>query len=233
MKRLVIVIISMIMVLMGAHAQSDRDLIRQGNHLYALHKYTEAEVAYRKAIALNPNNPRAIYNLGCALQKEKRDSDAIKQYTQSVKIEPNQNVRAQGYFNMGVAYQSLKDYAKAIEAYKNCLRLKPDDNDARYNYVLCKHMLKNQQNNGGGNKNDKNKDKDKNDKNKQDKQNQQNKDKQQNKDQQKNQQPQNGEISKENAEQMLQAAMNEEKATEAKLKKAMQQPSSSSHEQNW
>lgn len=138
---------------------------------------------------------------------------------------------------MGVAWQTLKNYDNAIEAYKNCLRLNPNHSNARYNYVLCKQMQKKQKQNGGKNGNDKknkndNKDKDKN-KNKNGQNNNQNKNKNDNNQQQNNNQQQSGEMSKENAEQLLQAAMNEENQTEAKLKKAMQQPSNRNLDKNW
>lgn len=230
MRRYILFIILLIS-LQGAFAQTDRDLIRQGNKLYAQHKYAEAEISYRKAVAQNGNNSRALYNLGCALQKEHRDSDAISQYELAVKSEPNARVRSQAYYNMGVAFQTQKNYGQAIEAYKNCLRLNPGDNDARYNYVLCKRMQSQQKKNGSNNKNDKDKNKDKN-KNNQDKNKEKNKNQQdKNKDSSSNQQ--NGEMSKDNAEQLLQAAMNEEQQTEAKLKKAMRQPSSRSLDKNW
>lgn len=225
----------MLIAVQGAFAQTDRDLIRQGNRLYAQHKYSEAEIAYRKAVAQNGNNSRALYNLGCALQKENRDSDAIAQYEQAVKSEPNAKVRSQAYYNMGVAYQTQKNYQQAIEAYKNCLRLNPGDNDARYNYVLCKKKQSQQQkNNGSNNQNNKDKNKD-NNQNKQNQNKDKNKEQQnKNKDNNQNQQnQQNGEMSKDNAEQLLQAAMNEEQQTEAKLKKAMQQPSRRSLDKNW
>lgn len=234
MRRYIIIAILTLIAFQGAFAQTDRDLIRQGNKLYGQHKYQQAEVAYRKAVAQNPNNSRALYNLGCALQKENRDSDAINQYQKAVKLEQNTTVRSRSYYNMGVAYQLKKDYGKAIEAYKDCLRLNPGDNDARYNYVLCKRMQNQQNQNSGSNqKNKDDKNKDKNDKN--NKKNQQNKDnnKQQNKNNDQQQQQQNGEMSKENAEQLLQAAMNEENQTEAKLKKAMQQPSRRQLDKNW
>ncbi len=234
MKRYIFIIILAITAVQCAVAQTDRDCIRRGNSLYASGRYAEAEVEYRKAIAANPRNPRALYNLGCALQKEKRDSDAIRQYEEASKIEPNKKVRSQAFYNMGVAFQMRKDYGHAIEAYKNCLRLNPDDNDARYNYVLCKQQQSKQQQNGSNNKNQDNKDKNKNknDKNQQDKnknnKNQNKDNQQQNKDNQ-----QNGDISRDNAEQMLQAAMNQEQETEAKLKQAMQQPSSRNLDKNW
>lgn len=235
MKRYITVIVLLVSVLSGAWAQTDRDLIRQGNKLYAARKYAEAEVAYRKAIAQNPQNPRALYNLGCVLQKENRDSDAVKQYEQAVKLEPNKTVKSQSYYNMGVVYQTKKDFANAIEAYKNCLRLNPADNDARYNYVLCKRQQQQQQQNGGSNNKDNN---DKNNKNNsKNSKKEEKKDSDQNKENSKQQSDkgdqQNGEMSKDNAEQLLQAAMNEENETEAKLKKAMQQPSRRQLDKNW
>lgn len=229
MRRYILVIILFVVAAVGGYGQTDRDLVRKGNKLYAVHKYAEAEVAYRKAIALSPQNSRAIYNLGCVLQKENRDSDAVRQYEQAVKLEPNEKVRSQAYYNMGVALQRSKDYSKAIEAYKNCLRLNPSDNDARYNYVICKRQQKQQQQQSG--KNDKNNDKNNNNDKKQ--QNKNDKDKNQNNKKQPDNSQQNGGMSKDNAEQLLQAAMNEERQTEAKLKKAMQQPSRQTLDKNW
>lgn len=233
MKRYIITFILTIMVVAGALAQSDRDLIRQGNRLYGDHKYAEAEVAYRKAIAKNPNNSRAFYNLGCALQKQNRDSDAVKQYSRAVELEPNDSVRAYAYYNMGVALQSMKDYGKAIEAYKNCLRLNPGDNDARYDYVECKRKQKQQQQqNKNNNQQQNNKNSDKKDNNKEQKD--KNEDKNRNNDRkQDNGQEQKGDMSRDNAEQLLQAAMNQEKQTEARIKKAMQQPSTRPLDKNW
>lgn len=233
MKKYLIMIVLAVVAVSTATAQTDRDCIRHGNRQYADNKFAEAEVEYRKAIALNPRNPRAIYNLGCALQKQGRDSDAVRQYEQAVKLEPNKKVRSQAYYNMGVAKQRTKDYGSAIEAYKNCLRLNPSDNDARYNYVLCKRQQQQQQ--SGSNNKNKNSDKNKNnnDKNKNNNNDKQNK-KNQNKDkQQQNQNQQDGDLSRQNAEQMLQAAMNQEKQTDAKLKQAMQQPQRQQLDKNW
>ena len=53
-----------------------------------------------------------------------------------------------------------------------------------------------------------------------------------NKDQQKQKQ-QDEKMSKDNAEQLLNAAMQQEKATQQKLKKAQNQPRNSNHLKNW
>lgn len=48
-------------------AQTDRQLIRKGNREFQKKNYVNAEIEFRKAIAFNPTNPQALYNLGTAL----------------------------------------------------------------------------------------------------------------------------------------------------------------------
>ena len=184
------------MLLVGtaqAGAQTDRNLIRQGNRAFKSQKWAVAETQYRKAISKNQKNPQAIYNLGCALLAQQKDSLAMVQFGNAAQLESNIFRRSKSYHNMGVVMQNHREYAQAIEYYKMALRCNPQDNETRYNLALCKKLLKNNQqnqnnkNNKDKNKNDKNKDK-KNDKNKNkdgQNKNDQNKDKQ-NKNQDKN-----------------------------------------------
>lgn len=199
--------------------QSDRQFIRNGNKLYRQQDYAKAEVEYSKAIAANASNTTAIYNLGCALQMQQKDSAAVVQYEKAGKAETSKRRKSMAYHNIGVICQKNQLFQEAIEAYKESLRNNPGDNETRYNLELCKRQLKKQNQNGGSQNNeDKNKDKDK-----QDKQQKQDKNKQ-------NQQQQ---MSKENAEQLLNAAMQEEKATQKRMKQKMQQPQRRSLNNNW
>lgn len=190
------IIVTVAFLLVGgtnADAQTDRNLIRQGNRAFKSQKWAAAETQYRKAISKNQKNPQAIYNLGCALLAQQKDSLAMVQFGNAAQLESNIFRRSKSYHNMGVVMQNHRDYAQAIEYYKMALRCNPQDNETRYNLALCKKLLKNNQqnqnnkNNKDKNKNDKNKDK-KNDKNKNkdgQNKNDQNKDKQ-NKNQDKN-----------------------------------------------
>ena len=210
--------------------QSDRQFIRNGNKLYRQQDYAKAEVEYSKAIAANASNTTAIYNLGCALQMQQKDSAAVVQYEKAGKAETSKRRKSMAYHNIGVICQKNQLFQEAIEAYKESLRNNPGDNETRYNLELCKRQLKKQNQNGGSQKNeDKNKDKDK-----QDKQQKQDKNKQ-NQQQQQQQQQQNKQqqMSKENAEQLLNAAMQEEKATQKRMKQKMQQPQRRSLNNNW
>ena len=214
----------------GMQAQSDRQMIRQGNKQYRKGNVAEAEVSYRKAVERNERNPQANYNLGNALMGQRKDSLAITQLEKAAKLETNPLRRAQAYHNMGVICQQHRMFGEAIEAYKEALRNNPTDNETRYNLELCKRQQQDQQQDQNQ-QNQQNKDnQDKQDQQKQQKQQEQ----QQKQDEQKQeQQQQKQQMSKENAEQLLNAAMQEEKQTQERMKKAQQQPQKRRLEKNW
>ena len=210
-------------------AQTDRQYIRQGNKQFRMGDYPNAEVSYRKAIEQNPKNPQASFNLGNALMAQKKDSAAVTQFENASRLETNPLRKAQSFHNIGVICQTHKMYGEAIEAYKSALRLNPNDDETRYNLVLCKHQKQKQdqqKQNQGQNNDDQKKD----DQKKDDQQKDQNSDKQDDKKQQEQQKPQ---MSKDNAEQLLNAAIQNEKQTQDKLKKAQQQPQRRANQKNW
>lgn len=216
----------MAMCVTNVYAQSDRQFIRSGNKLYRSQNYAKAEAEYRKAIAQNSKNPQALYNLGCALMMQQKDSAAIVQYENAGKLESSKSRKAKIFHNIGVICQNHQMYGEAIEAYKESLRNNPDDNETRYNLALCKRQQKNQKQNGGEQKKkDDQKGKDK-----------QKKDDQQQKQQDQQQQQKNkpkDRMSKENAEQLLNAATQQEKATQQRMKKAMRQSGKKKLKKNW
>ena len=219
--------IALLLVAVTASAQTDRQYIREGNKQFRVGQYDKAEVSYRKAVEKNPKNPQAAYNLGNALMAQKKDSAAVQQFEQATRIETNPLRKAAAYHNMGVICQTHKMYGEAIEAYKNALRLNPNDDETRYNLVLCKKQKQKQDQNQQQNQN--NKDDQKKDDQKKDDQKDQNKDKKDDK-QQQQQKPQ---MSKDNAEQLLNAAIQNEKMTQDKMKKQQQKPQRRNVLKNW
>ena len=226
-----IVVFILLMIASVAFAQNDRDYIRSGNRLYRNKSFDKAEVEYCKAVSANAENPQAVYNLGCSMMMQQKDSVAIQYFERASKLETNKLRRAKSNHNIGVILQNHKMYDKAIEAYKQALRDNPNDDETRYNLALCKKLLKN---NPDNNKQNKNQDKDKNqDKNKEEnKDNDKDKDKNKDKKDQQNPPPQE-QMSKDNAEQLLNAAMQNEKQTQQRLQKAMQQPRKTRSQKNW
>ncbi len=218
-----IILILLLYVATMSYAQTDRQFVRNGNKHFYKQQYDKAEVQYRKAVSNNPSNPQALYNLGCALMMQNKDSAAIVQYQKAAKVEKNKLRLASVYHNIGVICQNHKMYGDAIKAYEQSLRNNPKDNETRYNLALCKKMQKDNKN--------KNDNKKKNDNNKQ----QNNKDRNNNKEKDNNKQQQPKEqMSKDNAEQLINAAIQNEKATQQRLKKAMQKPGTrKSSDKNW
>jgi len=219
--------IALLLFALTASAQTDRQFIREGNKQFRVGDYAKAEVSYRKAVEKNPKNPQAAFNLGNALMAQKKDSAAVQQFEQSARMETNPLRKSAAYHNMGVICQTHKMYDDAIEAYKNSLRLNPNDDETRYNLVLCKHLKKKQD--------DKQK---QNQQNKDDKQNQDDKkddkkDQKQDKKDDKQQEQQKPQMSKDNAEQLLNAAIQNEKMTQDKMKKQQQQPQRRNVLKNW
>lgn len=223
-KRKKMVTILLLLISVSAVAQTDRQYIRQGNKQFHSGDYPGAEVSYRKAVEKNPKNPQATFNLGNALMAQKKDSAAVVQFENAARLETNPLRKAQSYHNMGVICQTHKMYGEAIEAYKNALRLNPDDDETRYNLVLCKHQKQKQDQNRQNQQNN-------DDQKKDDKKDQQKPE--ENKDKQKQQEQPKPQMSKENAEQLLNAAIQNEKQTQDKLKKAQQHPQRRNIQKNW
>ena len=231
---IILLLLTALSVSSYADNRQARKLIRKGNALYRADKRQEAQVDYLKAYRADSTDARVQYNLATSMfpqdyklvQKERCDTMAMM-FERAAQAETNPLRKAKAYHNEGVAYQGVKDFGKAIEAYKNALRCNPNDDESRYNLVLCQRQLKNQ---GGGNNNHQQDKQDQQDKQQQ--QQQQNKqEKQKKQDQQ--QQQQEPPMSKENAEQLLNAAMQREKETQKRMKEAQQQPQRRRIEKNW
>ena len=131
-----IILILLLCVATMSYAQTDRQFVRNGNKHFYKQQYDKAEVQYRKAVSNNPSNPQALYNLGCALMMQNKDSAAIVQYQKAIKVEKNKLRLASVYHNIGVICQNHKMYGDAIKAYEQSLRNNPKDNETRYNLDL-------------------------------------------------------------------------------------------------
>lgn len=216
------VLIILLGIVAVANAQTDRQFIREGNRMYHKQDYAKAEVLYRKAISKNASNPQALYNLGCALMMQNKDSAAVEQYLNSAKLEKNKLRLSGTYHNIGVIFQKYRMYGEAVKAYEQSLRNNPKDNETRYNLALCKRLQKKQKGNGGNNKNQDNSEGQNKEENNNDKAKGKNK-----------QQKPKEQMSKDNAEQLLNAAVQNEKVTQQRLKKALQKPGSRHLQKNW
>lgn len=201
----------MLLMSVSAFAQkAERDYIRKGNRAFKDSVYVDAEVDYRKALDANPQSTIARFNLGNTLLWQNKAQEAMNEFADAARIEKDKGRKAQIFHNMGVIFHTTKEYEKAIEMYKEALRNNPSDDETRYNLALAQKMLKDQQQN----QQDQNQDQ-------QQQQQQQQQEQQQQDQQQQQQQPEQkqDEMSKENAEQLLNSVMQDEQNTQDKVKK--------------
>ena len=219
----------------SASAQKERKFVREGNDYFDVGlkdtakldtiTFGKAEVAYRRALQIKPEDFHWQFNLADAIYKQKKSDQAATEFEKLADKADKPIEKSAVYYNLGNSLLTQKKFDPSIDAYKKALRITPNDPEAKYNLAYAEKMKKEDEKQK---KKDKDKDKDKKDKNK-DKNKDQNKDQDKNKDQNKNNQnqdqnqqnkPQQNKISKQSAEQMLQALENEEQKTQEKVKKA-------------
>lgn len=227
-------------------AQTDRREVRAGNRKFSKGNYGESEIDYRKAVLKDSLSIAGQYNLASALYRQENFEEAAKSLAKIETEVAETPYASDYYYNEGDVALQRKDYAAAVKAFRESLLLNPGDIDAKENYLYAKEMLKNQQGGGHGQNQDQNQQ----DQDKQDKDNKQdnNQDKNQDKNQQdqpqnqeqapqdQEQQPQDrqGDISQQQARQMLRAVQAQEKETQEKVKKEKAALlKSSQKEKNW
>lgn len=245
--RYILLIISLCMAV-GSYAQrTDRDFVRRGNKLYADSLFVKAEVEYRRALDVNPQSMEAMYNLGNSLLAQQKAEEAMKQYQAAASLisaggrniavaDEDKMKLAQIYHNMGVLLQSSQQLDACIEAYKSALRNNPRDHETRYNLTLAmkqRQQQQEQQQNQDQQNQDQQKEEEKQEQEQQNQQNQQEQEQQEQQEQQQQQPQEQQDMSKENAEQMLNAIMQDEKEIQEKVQKAMQEVQPRRFEKDW
>lgn len=243
--RYLIYIVSVLLTfcMVDLSAQSERKLVRQGNSEYEDGNFAEAEVEYRKALTENPNYYKGKFNLGDAMYNLENFEESGKIFNELAEANLSPEQKSKVHYNQGNNLMKEQKWGEAVEAFKKSLRLNPEDYDAKYNLEYARKKLaeqqqqqQNQDQNQDQDKQDQEdkkdeQDQDKNDdqkdqdqKDQKDQQDKQDQNKDQNKDDKKDQkqdqqQQQQQNISKQDAQRMLEALKNDEKSTLQKLQK--------------
>jgi tetratricopeptide (TPR) repeat protein len=235
-----LLISALLIIFTTLNAQTDKKFIRKGNKEYNKSKYSDSEISYRKAIDKNKQSPDAVFNVGDALYKQDKFEEAGKQFVESTNENDDRIKKSAGLYNLGNSLLKANKLQESIEAYKNSLKLLPDNREAKYNLAYAQDLLKlqqEQQKKQQQDKQDQNKDKKKEDQKKDKDQNDKNKDQQKeqkdNQDQKQQQQPQKQEISKEDAQRLLNSLANDEKNVQEKVKLAKASKTKVRTVKNW
>lgn len=196
-----------------AMAQPAQKLVRSGNTSYKNGHFKDAEIDYRKALTKDPNSQKATFNLGNSLYKQQNFEEASSQYLKLAQSEQKDANKANVFYNLGNSLLENKKYKESIDAYKMALRQNPKDEDTRYNLSYALTKLQQQK------------------KQEQNKKQQQQQQKQQ--EQQPKQQQPKPNMSKQDANRMLNAMNNNEKRTLDKTKNKANAASQSQPEKDW
>ncbi|MEM9006158.1 MAG: tetratricopeptide repeat protein [Cyanobacteria bacterium P01_F01_bin.86] len=108
--------------------------VEQGNLLLADQDFATAIAAYDAALALQPDDPTALYNKGIALSNLGRYEVAIAAYDAALALQPD---APSALNNKGYALSNLGRYEAAIAAYDAALALQSDDPTALNNKGLA------------------------------------------------------------------------------------------------
>ena len=252
MKRLMILILALVSAV-TVSAQTDRKEVRAGNKAFRKGDFRKSEIDYRRAVLKDSLSVAAQYNLASSLYRQddyEGAQKALSSIAETVSGIEAAGTKADFYFNQGDVALAQKDYASAVKSFRQSLLLRPDDMDAKENYIYAKEMLRQSQDNQGGqdgdnsqNQDDQNNQNNQNNQDNQDNQDnnqqQNNNNQQQNNQNQQNPQDQNnaaaeGNISRQQARQMLNAIQAKEKETQDKVKKEKAEMlKSRQKEKNW
>jgi tetratricopeptide (TPR) repeat protein len=236
--RMKLVVLICLLLPFSAWSQMEKIDTKKGNNEYRSGRYDVAIKDYTKALENDPEYMEAIFNTGNALQQmarrlqeqaqnagseeEKKElitgaktasEKAASQFASVAKMAKTNEEINKAQYNLGNSRLMSGELDAGIEAYKEALRKVPNDDDARYNLAYAQHLKKQQeqQQQQQDQKQDEQQDQEK-------KEQEQNQD-QQNQEQQNQEQQEPQQLSKEEAEQLLQALMKQEKDLQEELKK--------------
>ena len=138
-----LIAIVLVFSFVSASAQTDEKLIRKGNRFYKRGNYTEAEVQYRKALDVRPNNAHAQFNVGDALYAQENYDAAYEAFQKVVEMSPDAKLKSNAVFNMGNCLLAQGKFYDAFNIYKVSLKLNPENEAALYNLEYCRaHLVK-------------------------------------------------------------------------------------------
>lgn len=114
------------------------DAFEQAKAIHEEGRLNDAVIAYRQLLQTEPDNFKALNNLGTVYEEKEDYSAAVASYRQALRINPE---AAPVHFNLGHALQEQGKLEAAIDAYETVLELRPNDPAAYYNIGHAYHDI--------------------------------------------------------------------------------------------
>jgi tetratricopeptide (TPR) repeat protein len=131
MMRTSIAALFLLAVSAAAQQPDPEQLVREGVALYDQGQYDAAVGKYRQALALDPKNPNAAYELGLTYAALGKYAECSATLRPLVDIAPAQ-LKLQTLTMLGNCLDASGDRKRAIETYRTALKFAPDDPRVEY-----------------------------------------------------------------------------------------------------
>jgi tetratricopeptide (TPR) repeat protein len=129
-------IIILILIIPGcaSRGQKARKINDQGVDSYRNQDYVSARVKFEKAVAVDPNNADAHYNLGLIYFGDRNLEKAVVQYKKAIALDPR---HANARLNLGIALAQAGSYDQAVAEYEEAIKVRPDFAEAYNNLAVA------------------------------------------------------------------------------------------------
>ena len=128
----ILLLLSAFLPAQGQNTDAEKKLLA-GNELYKKEQFEEAAVEFRAALAQEPHNKIAKFNLANTLYKLRKENEALKLFSELAATEDKKTDLPDTWYNKGVVQSRLKELEASIASYKSALRTNPSDKEAREN----------------------------------------------------------------------------------------------------
>ncbi|MCX6238911.1 MAG: tetratricopeptide repeat protein [Bacteroidia bacterium] len=154
MKKLLLILLAFI-IAPTAFAQKERKFVREGNGYYSdglkdttkldTISFGKAEVAYRRALQIKPDDFHWQVNLADAIYKQNKPDQAASEFEKLIDKATGPTEKSMVYHNLGNSLLAQKKFDPSIDAYKKALRITPNDPATKYNLAYAMKMKKKDQ----------------------------------------------------------------------------------------
>lgn len=101
-----------------------KNYILNGDIYFNRKEYSNSINCYENALKTEPNNSDALDGIGCALNAQSKNEEAIQYFDRIIKQDPSFDL---AYFNKGISLRNMGDFAEAVENFDRFVVLQPDD----------------------------------------------------------------------------------------------------------
>lgn len=140
-KQISILLGLLFMLCSNTFAQSSHKSLLEGDKFYRTGDFQLAEENYRKAREKD-REIKSTFNLGNTVYNQERYEEAIDHFTSAAQLAPDNTQRSDAYYNLANSLFKNENFEESIDAYKEAIQLNPSNEEAKYNLLVAKNVLR-------------------------------------------------------------------------------------------